>query len=252
MRDDGTYEGDGYKLTFAHLSQVQVQEGQILQRGSTIGLSGATGNATGPHLHFKVQWLDDGYFTDDVIAIDPLGLIPEEVFTGQAPARPTSGGAVGALQYGQPINVIVAPEAGRVSIGHGIIQPDTDVRVGNVSASSYEPASYTPQNAPSAQSPEGAEPFELSDVLDPLAGIVTTVSDTAKAVLQPQNIQAAAGLVSAGSGIVSTVFPSAAPVAVPVGTAATVVGAAALPISGAATVGLNVASGQDPLDGILT
>ena len=39
---------------YAHLSSVRVREGAFVRRGELVGLSGATGNATAPHLHFEV------------------------------------------------------------------------------------------------------------------------------------------------------------------------------------------------------
>ncbi|MCS7062933.1 MAG: M23 family metallopeptidase [Methylacidiphilales bacterium] len=39
---------------YAHLSSVHVQPGQVIGENDTIGLSGNTGNSTGPHLHFEV------------------------------------------------------------------------------------------------------------------------------------------------------------------------------------------------------
>jgi murein DD-endopeptidase MepM/ murein hydrolase activator NlpD len=39
-----------------HLSRVDVQEGQRVATGDRIGLSGATGRVTGPHLHWAVRW----------------------------------------------------------------------------------------------------------------------------------------------------------------------------------------------------
>lgn len=41
--------------TYAHLSAQLVKEGDILEKGEQIGLSGQTGFATGPHLHFQVD-----------------------------------------------------------------------------------------------------------------------------------------------------------------------------------------------------
>jgi len=39
---------------YFHLSRVSVRRGQVVKRGEPIGLSGKTGNATTPHLHFAV------------------------------------------------------------------------------------------------------------------------------------------------------------------------------------------------------
>jgi murein DD-endopeptidase MepM/ murein hydrolase activator NlpD len=48
---------DGTMAVYLHLSQgsVRVKEGQRVAQGALLGLSGNTGNSTGPHLHFVVQ-----------------------------------------------------------------------------------------------------------------------------------------------------------------------------------------------------
>jgi murein DD-endopeptidase MepM/ murein hydrolase activator NlpD len=39
-----------------HFSRIDVKEGQHVARGDKLGLSGATGRVTGPHLHWAVRW----------------------------------------------------------------------------------------------------------------------------------------------------------------------------------------------------
>jgi murein DD-endopeptidase MepM/ murein hydrolase activator NlpD len=40
---------------YYHLSEMRVHEGDIVQSGDVIAASGATGLATGPHLHWEVR-----------------------------------------------------------------------------------------------------------------------------------------------------------------------------------------------------
>ncbi|MGX1548729.1 M23 family metallopeptidase [Streptomyces adustus] len=46
---------DGYFTQYAHLSRIDVRPGQRVAAGQYLAASGATGNATGPHLHFEVR-----------------------------------------------------------------------------------------------------------------------------------------------------------------------------------------------------
>lgn len=46
---------DGVYTLSAHLSSVSVSSGQTVTAGQQIGLSGSTGNSTGPHLHFELR-----------------------------------------------------------------------------------------------------------------------------------------------------------------------------------------------------
>jgi murein DD-endopeptidase MepM/ murein hydrolase activator NlpD len=47
--------GNGLQTYYAHLSQFQVVPGEEVRRGQVIALSGATGRATGPHMHYEVR-----------------------------------------------------------------------------------------------------------------------------------------------------------------------------------------------------
>jgi murein DD-endopeptidase MepM/ murein hydrolase activator NlpD len=48
--------GRQFTTIYMHLSQLKVAEGQRVEKGQEIGLSGATGRVTGPHLHVSARW----------------------------------------------------------------------------------------------------------------------------------------------------------------------------------------------------
>ncbi|MEQ2443595.1 M23 family metallopeptidase [Pseudoflavonifractor intestinihominis] len=60
--------GNGVTSFYAHCSELLVQQGQTVSVGDVIALSGATGNATGPHLHFELK--------KEGILLNPLYYIP--------------------------------------------------------------------------------------------------------------------------------------------------------------------------------
>ncbi len=47
--------GSGLFTTYAHLSRIDVTPGQLVEKGQAIGLAGATGRVSGPHLHWGVK-----------------------------------------------------------------------------------------------------------------------------------------------------------------------------------------------------
>lgn len=50
--------GMGLNSAFLHASKVAVEEGETVRQGQHIGNVGATGRATGPHLHWSLMWQD--------------------------------------------------------------------------------------------------------------------------------------------------------------------------------------------------
>ena len=59
--------GNGVSSWYAHLSRIDVTSGAAATQAAQVGLVGATGNATGPHLHFEVRLR--GAVTDPLAAL---------------------------------------------------------------------------------------------------------------------------------------------------------------------------------------
>jgi murein DD-endopeptidase MepM/ murein hydrolase activator NlpD len=50
--------GHGLSSVFVHMSRIDVKPEQRIEQGTVIGAVGATGRATGPHLHWGMNWFD--------------------------------------------------------------------------------------------------------------------------------------------------------------------------------------------------
>jgi len=59
--------GQGLFTTYLHLSRIDVAVGDVVEPGQLLGLAGATGRVTGPHLHWGVRILD--------ARVDPFSLL---------------------------------------------------------------------------------------------------------------------------------------------------------------------------------
>lgn len=66
--------GQGLSSSFLHLSEILVEAGQYVEKGDPIAKIGATGRATGPHLDWRMSWLNN--------RVDPRLLV------GEMPASP--------------------------------------------------------------------------------------------------------------------------------------------------------------------
>lgn len=58
---------DGYSSLYAHLSKIDVSQGQIVRQGQQVGVTGNTGFSTGPHIHFAIYQNGD--------PLDPLSVL---------------------------------------------------------------------------------------------------------------------------------------------------------------------------------
>jgi len=73
--------GHGVSSNFLHFSRIDVKVGQRVEKGDVLGLVGATGRATGPHMHWGMNWFG--------VRVDPQLLLPPPAPT--APATPSAG-----------------------------------------------------------------------------------------------------------------------------------------------------------------
>jgi len=73
--------GHGVSSNFLHFSRIDVHVGDRVEKGQVLGLVGATGRATGPHMHWGMNWFG--------VRVDPQLLLPPAT----APAKPSAGAA---------------------------------------------------------------------------------------------------------------------------------------------------------------
>lgn len=62
IKHDFGYQGNMLYTVYGHMDTSYVIQGQRVETGEVIGLSGETGKVTGPHLHFEVRMGDNRYF----------------------------------------------------------------------------------------------------------------------------------------------------------------------------------------------
>jgi len=65
--------GQGLLTMYLHLSEFKVKEGETVKKGQILGLSGGTGRATAPHLHFAVRWRGEYLDPRTLLELHPPG-----------------------------------------------------------------------------------------------------------------------------------------------------------------------------------
>lgn len=64
--------GLGVYTAYFHLSEIEVQEGEVLERGDLVGEVGATGRVTGPHLHWGLYVAGLPLDASSLLRMDPV------------------------------------------------------------------------------------------------------------------------------------------------------------------------------------
>jgi murein DD-endopeptidase MepM/ murein hydrolase activator NlpD len=99
-------DGNGYRSVYAHFSKVAVKKGKAVKAGQLLGYEGATGRASGCHLHYGLfSPLETATFTIEpavvkrmkvpaaqIARIDPLLVLPQHAEKPKKSASPTPPG----------------------------------------------------------------------------------------------------------------------------------------------------------------
>ena len=79
---------DGNATLYAHLNKCLVKVGDQVVRGQVIGLSGSTGNSTGPHLHFETRKVWNDYKSHFNPMLLPLHTVDDSLPTYTEQVKP--------------------------------------------------------------------------------------------------------------------------------------------------------------------
>lgn len=101
LRHPELYEGDDLFTLYAHLSVIDIEVGDKVAAGDTIGKVGASGAADGSHLHFEVRWMVNDYNH----TINPV-LWFEPVFANEIEPMAALAGSI-IDRYGYPVTEFV-------------------------------------------------------------------------------------------------------------------------------------------------
>ena len=77
-------DGAKWRVSYCHLDSVAVRHGDVVNAGQKLGVSGNTGNSTGPHLHLTVRHQTAG--STEFKTVDPLNYLAEIAVRGNLTA----------------------------------------------------------------------------------------------------------------------------------------------------------------------
>ena len=98
---------EGYLTVYGHLSKLKCKVNDEIKAGDVIGLSGNTGNSTGPHLHFECR--------KDNVPFDPAPLLYDSLHGTQPEPEPQPVQATVTTTFN--LNVRLGPGTSNKSVG---------------------------------------------------------------------------------------------------------------------------------------
>lgn len=131
---------DGVTTLYAHLSKIDVKQGQLVGQGAIVGRVGNTGVGTGDHLHFGAY---KGKSESD--SIDPMAYLRSLKLENAAPQSPTRGTTRG---LGLPPNQSVRmPSQGESSVSSAIGNRESEMTISGTGGSVMRAEESMPQGA---------------------------------------------------------------------------------------------------------
>ncbi len=140
------YNGQQLYTLYAHLSKILVTQNQPVVAGQVVGLSGHTGNVSGPHVHFEVREGDNLYFDTRNPLLWMAPLVGDGVVAGRVLYRdgsPVQSAVVTLLQNGRVVDTTFTYIAPKVPSSNfhqvdGDDQWHENFAIGDVPAGQYD------------------------------------------------------------------------------------------------------------------
>jgi hypothetical protein len=193
--------GGGLVTLYGHLDNVTVKVGDKVQAGQQIGLSGTTGNSTGPHLHFGVEkngaWVDPAPYLNGTIpgsaSMLPAASLPDGRFavSGSEPGPEGRGlvnvPALGGAMYLVPVMPIEAGSAGGQMPGLQVLPTSAGSAVGIGGATSLTTAYPAGAFAPLGVTCQSLTPQALQDLVQQASSVTGVPGSLINAVVQTES-----------------------------------------------------------------